>query len=467
MAKLKLRSKQLKKLGYTDKKVIALAINVAYEHFRRKPQDWVLKMMTQVLAHPAAFREAEGWERIAKELLGEQALKIESGSYNLAKNAAAFPVFGEDHIQIGAKDQMYTAMRLPITVQGALMPDAHLGYGLPIGGVLATENAVIPYGVGVDIGCRMCMTLYDMPTKLLLGEKDKFKNLLEKHTRFGFDRFSDPYDDPIFSREEFKYIKIVRDNKDRAFKQIGSSGGGNHFVEFGIAKLTEPENDLGLPVGEYLAVLTHSGSRGIGARIAKYYTNIALQKCRLPKEARHLAWLMLNAEEGHEYWAAMNLAGDYASACHDHIHRRLAKAIGEKPIAKVENHHNFAWKEHLKDGREVIVHRKGATPAGKGVLGIIPGSMTAPGFIVRGKGNFASLQSASHGAGRQMSRAKAKQSITQSEVNKQLRKHNVSLIGGGLDEAPMAYKDIHTVMASQKALVDILGEFYPRVVRMA
>lgn len=467
MAKLKLRSRQLKKLGYTDKKVISIAINVAYEHFRKKPHGWVLKMMAQVLEHPEAFHEEEGWKRITKAILGDQDLTPDGGNYLLAKKAIQFPLFGEDQIDIGAKDQMYTAMRLPITVQGALMPDAHLGYGLPIGGVLATENAVIPYGVGVDIGCRMCMTLYDMPTKLLLGEKDKFKNFLKEHTRFGFERFSDPYDDPIFSRDEFKYIKIARDNRDRAFRQIGSSGGGNHFVDFGIAKLTDPKNDLNLPVGEYLAILTHSGSRGMGARIAKHYTNIALQKCRLPKEARHLAWLMLNSEEGHEYWAAMNLAGDYAAACHDHIHRRLAKAMGEKPIAKVENHHNFAWKEHLEDGREVVVHRKGATPAGKGVLGIIPGSMTAPGFIVRGKGNFTSLQSASHGAGRLMSRAKAKQSITQSAIKKELKKHGVSLIGGGLDEAPMAYKNIHTVMANQRDLVDVLGEFHPRVVRMA
>ena len=205
----------------------------------------------------------------------------------------------------------------------------------------------------------------------------------------------------------------------------------------------------------------------MGAKIANYYTKLAMQKCRLPKEASHLAWLMLNSEEGHEYWMAMNLAGDYASACHDHIHRRMAKALGEQPLARVENHHNFAWKEKLANGREVIVHRKGATPAGKGVLGIIPGSMTAPGFIVRGKGNFQSLQSASHGAGRLMSRTVAKNSLTASGVKKYLQQQGVTLIGGGLDEAPMAYKDIHQVMANQTALVDVLGEFYPKIVRMA
>ncbi|MBS1614181.1 MAG: RtcB family protein, partial [Bacteroidetes bacterium] len=141
------------------------------------------------------------------------------------------------------------------------------------------------------------------------------------------------------------------------------------------------------------------------------------------------------------------------------------KAIGEKPIAMVENHHNFAWKETW-EGREVIVHRKGATPAGKDVLGIIPGSMTAPGYIVKGKGELASVNSASHGAGRKMSRSKALQNITHSAMKDELKAHGVTLIGGGLDEAPFAYKDIHTVMAAQKQLVDVEGLFYPRIVKM-
>lgn len=467
MAKLKLRGKELRKIGYEEGKIIGLAINVVYEHFRREPHEWALKMLEQVRLRPEAFREIEGWGRIAKEFLQEQEVTAEGGQYKLAQNAQDFPVFGEDHIEIGAKDQMFTAMRLPVTVQGALMPDAHQGYGLPIGGVLATENSVIPYGVGVDIGCRMCLSLYDIPTQRLEGERDKFKNLLGEHSRFGLETFEHPMDDPIFSRDEFKYVKIARENRDKAYQQIGSSGGGNHFVEFGVARLTDENNEFGLPIGEYLAVLSHSGSRGMGAKIAQHYTKIAMQKCRLPKEARHLAWLTLDSEAGHEYWAAMNLAGDYASACHDHIHRRLAKALGEKPLARVENHHNFAWKEKLANGQEVIVHRKGATPAGKGVLGIIPGSMTAPGFIVRGKGNFQSLQSASHGAGRLMSRSQAKRSLTGSEVKKYLEQQGVTLIGGGLDEAPMAYKDIHTVMANQRDLVDVIGEFYPKIVRMA
>ena len=162
---------------------------------------------------------------------------------------------------------------------------------------------------------------------------------------------------------------------------------------------------------------------------------------------------------------AMNLAGDYASACHHTIHEKIARALGEKPAAMVENHHNFAWKE-LHEGKELIVHRKGATPAGKGVLGIIPGSMVLPGFIVRGKGEPASISSASHGAGRTMSRSQAKKSITHNSMRDLLQKYDVTLFGGDLDEAPQAYKDINQVMKAQKNLVDTIGLFYPRIVRM-
>jgi tRNA-splicing ligase RtcB len=148
------------------------------------------------------------------------------------------------------------------------------------------------------------------------------------------------------------------------------------------------------------------------------------------------------------------------------IHERLTKAIGGNLLARVENHHNFAWKE-IWNGEEVIVHRKGATPASKNTLGIIPGSMTAPGFLVRGKGNESSINSASHGAGRQMSRTQAIKTITREEMRNVLKEHDVTLIGAGLDEAPMAYKDINTVMDAQKDLVDVIAKFTPKIVRMA
>jgi len=186
----------------------------------------------------------------------------------------------------------------------------------------------------------------------------------------------------------------------------------------------------------------------------------------LPAHAQHFAWLDLESEAGQEYWLSMNLAGEYAKACHDQIHYHLCKYLGIKPVAKVENHHNFAWKEKGLTGEELIVHRKGATPAAKGELGIIPGSMATSGYVVRGKGEAASLFSAAHGAGRKMSRKKAKESYTGSELKKVLSREGVTLIGGGVDEAPIAYKDIDEVMESQVNLVDVIGKFTPKIVRM-
>jgi len=387
----------------------------------------------------------------------------------LKERGDVYAVYGAEHIEEGARVQMDVAMKLPVTAAGALMPDAHQGYGLPIGGVLATRNAVIPYGVGVDIGCRMALSVYDIPESHFAENADKYKRELIAHTKFGAGvgfGGKDKADHAVLDSDVFAMTPMIRQLKDRAASQLGSSGGGNHFVEWGILELAQRDEQLNIGKGRYLALLSHSGSRGFGATVAGHYTKLAKQLCELPKEAANLAWLNLDTAEGQEYWLAMNLAGDYASACHEVIHNRLTAAIGGQLLARVENHHNFAWKESL-GGEDVIVHRKGATPAGKGVLGIIPGSMTAPGFLVRGKGEHRSIQSASHGAGRRMSRTKAMQNITREEMRSLLKEQDVTLIGGGLDEAPAAYKDIRVVMAAQAELVDIIATFSPRMVRMA
>jgi len=467
MAKLKLRGKHLQKIGYPQSPVIGLAINIFQKEYKRLSTNEALDILKKVVESPSEYSDDRIIGPIARGLISFYKKEETTPEIEIAEVHKSFPIFGQEGIEDGALNQMYTAMRLPIAVKGALMPDAHHGYGLPIGGVLAVENAVIPYGVGMDIGCRMALSIYDLPVEKLETDKFKFKKLLSDNARFGRDTFDNPMDDAVLERPEFKEISTIKKLKNKAAIQIGSSGSGNHFVEFGIVEMTDPNNELNLPLGKYVALLTHSGSRGLGANIAQHYTKIAIEKCHLPKSAKNLAWLDLNSQEGQEYWLAMNLAGDYASACHDHIHKRMAKSLGIKALAKVENHHNFAWKEKLSDGREVIVHRKGATPAGKDVLGVIPGSMTAPGFIVRGKGNFDSLNSASHGAGRTMSRSKAKQNITKGVMKNYLAECGVELIGGDLDEAPMAYKDIEKVMAYQRELVEILGKFYPKIVRMA
>jgi len=463
MPKLKLRGKDLIEIGYPEGRVVGLAISIALRYYKRESKENILQLLREVLANPESFKDHNELNTITKELLKE---KVVTEIIPLKSTPDAYSIFGEEHIDNSAKEQMYTAMRLPVTRAGALMPDAHHGYGLPIGGVLATENAIIPYAVGMDIGCRMALTIYDLKPQFLQENKQKLKDILVKNTCFGFDTFDDPMEDAVLEHHLFNEIKLLKRLKGKAYKQIGSSGSGNHFVEFGIAEIKEENNEFNLPLGKYISILTHSGSRGFGANIAQYYTKIAKKIRRLPKEAQHLAWLDMDSENGIEYWLAMNLAGDYASACHDHIHRRLSDALGEKAIAKIENHHNFAWKESLSDGREVIVHRKGATPAGKGVLGIIPGSMASAAYIVRGKGNIESLNSASHGAGRLMSRTKAKKTITHKQLKSLLKEKDVELIGGGLDEAPFAYKNINEVMSHQLDLVDIIGSFTPKIVRM-
>jgi tRNA-splicing ligase RtcB len=351
------------------------------------------------------------------------------------------------------------------------MPDAHLGYGLPIGGVLATDNAVIPYAVGVDIACRMKMTVFDRKANTVAGEKDRLANILESETRFGVGATFKQRRDHDVMDEDWSVSPVTQRLRDKAWAQLGTSGSGNHFVEFGAFSLdAEQARELGLEPGEYLALLSHSGSRGTGAQVCQHYSRIAMNRHgELPKELKHLAWLSLDEAAGQEYWAAMNLMGLYAEANHALIHKHIAKKLGARVILDIENHHNFAWKErHVIDGVEceVIVHRKGATPAGVGVFGIIPGSMASPGFLVRGKGEPESLTSASHGAGRVMSRTKAMQSFTWSAVKKLLAERGVTLLSAGLDEVPGVYKDIAEVMAAQTDLVEVLGRFDPKLVKM-
>jgi tRNA-splicing ligase RtcB len=218
-------------------------------------------------------------------------------------------------------------------------------------------------------------------------------------------------------------------------------------------------------------LLSHSGSRGTGAAVCDYYSKVASDQLpNLPRELKRLAWLSLDSAAGQEYWAAMELMGRYAAANHALIHRHIAANLGAQVLLDLENHHNFAWKErHVIGGteREVVVHRKGATPAGMGALGIIPGSMASPGFVVSGKGNAESLNSASHGAGRVMSRKAANEKYNWKYMHRFLHESGVTLISAGLDEAPMVYKNIHAVMAAQSDLVTILGQFDPKLVKMA
>lgn len=373
----------------------------------------------------------------------------------------SYPIYGKENIDENALGQMDRAMSLPITRAGALMPDAHSGYGLPIGGVLATDiNTIIPYAVGVDIACRMCMSIFHLPGSVLQTDAIRLKNILNENTVFGVGATTkDHFDTSLFDRPEWAATKLIRSLKDKAYSQLGTSGSGNHFVEWGTFTVEEGKMK-DIPAGEYLTLLSHSGSRGFGATIAGYYSKLAMSKTMLPAAQKELAWLDLNAEEGQEYWISMNLAGNYASANHHEIHNKISAKMGMPPLLRIENHHNFAWKEKLADGTSVMVHRKGATPAGKDVLGVIPGSMATPGFLVKGKGNEAAINSASHGAGRLMSRNRAFKEIKCAMVDELLKQRGITLLGAGLDESPMVYKDIHGVMKAQESLIEVLGIFF-------
>jgi tRNA-splicing ligase RtcB len=392
-----------------------------------------------------------------------------AGKFQPRLSDAPYQVWGTN-LEPDALQQMKNACKLPVAVAGALMPDAHVGYGLPIGGVLATHQAVVPYAVGVDIACRMKMTVLDLPVTALVDNQQRLAQVLERETRFGMGAaFRSRHQHAVMDRD-WGVTAVTSQLKDRAWGQLGTSGSGNHFVEFG--ELVVTDDAVGLAKGTYLALLSHSGSRGAGAQVAQHYSRLARDlHSELPKELSHLAWLDLSTDAGQEYWSAMELMGHYAAANHELIHRSIKRSLGVDVRLDIENHHNFAWREphRLPDGSEaeLIVHRKGATPAGHGVLGIIPGSMGTPGYVVRGKGVPSSLNSAAHGAGRRMSRTKAKQLFTWDVAQRFLRDRGVTLLSAGLDEVPMAYKDIDTVMAAQSDLVEPLARFEPRLVKMA
>ncbi len=467
MGNSKLRGKDLSRIGISNDTHKSIALDILSKHFKKLSRSEQLNILQKVMAAPEDFLDDERlgqfasfWQESEVEDIKEKAQEVV-----LHAQPLSFSVFGKKGIEQGAIRQMEQVMQLPIAEKGALMPDAHQGYGLPIGGVLATKNAVLPYGVGMDIGCRMCLTIYDVRPSFVKQYKHQIKQSLLTDTHFGLETLnSQRYEHEVLDRPEFNMFELTRKLHGKAQRQLGTSGSGNHFVEVGLVDIPE-DTTLGIDAGEYVAILSHSGSRGLGAEIARYYTDLASKRVNLPKGYRHLAWLDMDSEVGQEYWTLMQLAGEYAQACHETIHYAMGKTLGLKPVAKIENHHNFAWKEVI-DGEEYIVHRKGATPAAEGVYGIIPGSMTAPGFIVRGLGNSQGLLSASHGAGRKIPRKQAKSTITGSDMRKQLKNSGVELIGGQVDEAPMVYKDIHKVMEEQKGQVAIEGVFQPKVVRM-
>jgi tRNA-splicing ligase RtcB len=456
------KSRELQNLGIPKGKPIKLAIEIVKEVIQGgASRESVRDTIKAVAQNPKSYVDDATWASLANSLLESE---IARSKFIPRTEPAPYQRWGSDMDNESVR-QMDNACNLPVSVAGALMPDAHVGYGLPIGGVLATRNSVIPYAVGMDIACRMKLTVLDLPVSAIRGEEGRLRNVIEQATSFGVGGgFRKRKEHPVME-EDWSFSGILRQNKDRASHQLGSSGSGNHFVEFGT--LTLDRDELNLKAGVYFALLSHSGSRGTGGDVATYYSKLAMQlHPELPKELTHLAWLDLDSEAGREYWQAMELMGRYAAANHYLIHKDIARLLGTRVLLDIENHHNFAWKEN-HFGQEVIVHRKGATPASQGTIGIIPGSMATPGYVVRGKGVPDSMNSASHGAGRRLSRTMTKSSYTWSDGKKFLAEHDVVLISAGRDEVPMGYKDIELVMSAQSDLVEIVARFDPKLVKMA
>src|ERR687894_2206895 len=459
--------------GWPEGPTIGLALAAA-KNLRAAglDKDSILRELEKTRAAPDAPTDP-ALESLARELRNVRYAESRASEHELRNRPRPYGVWGADLIEPGTTAQMENAMRLPVSVGGALMPDAHLGYGLPVGGILAAEGAVIPWAVGVDIACRMRLSVYDVSSDLIDGRRDDLTEVLLRNTNFGagskYKEGRRP-EHEVLEDPAWEATAFLRSLKDTGRAQLGTSGSGNHFVEWGVFEaLDAAEGEEGtafVPGRKYLALLSHSGSRGVGFKIANRYSKIAKDKHpELDKEVADLAWLDLTSEEGEEYWLSMQLAGRFASANHAVIHDKVSRALGEGVLTKVENHHNFAWTERV-GGREAIVHRKGATPAGRGVMGVIPGSMGDPGYVVRGKGDERSLNSASHGAGRLMSRSAAFKSIPEERWKEYLAERGVTLIGGSVDEAPMAYKDLSKVIEFQSDLIEIIGAFTPRIVRM-
>lgn len=455
--------KQLTKLGVTDNVARSRLLAFIEKGCRRMGDDEITSLVCDLIGFPEKYAECNDVQLASlAALFSKEPCLAEHPILDKPKPYRSFCSSDADPLAVS---QMDMAMRLPVSVAGALMPDAHAGYGLPIGGVLATDGVVIPYAVGLDIGCGMGLSLYECDPSYIEKNRETIVNCLRDNTAFGMDGvLRSKHYDKLFDRKEFSEIPILKKLRDKAVRQLGTSGGGNHFVDVCIANLNEG-NPFGKQ-GEFAAILSHSGSRGFGAAIAEHFTNIAKETCRLPKAAGMFAWLDMGSEDGILYWTCMNIAAEYASLCHEIIHNNVGSCMRSKPFAYVHTHHNLAWLEEV-DGCRLVVHRKGASQAHKGQCVVIPSSMCDYGVIGVGLGCRDSLASASHGTGRVMSRQDARNTVSRHFLKKHLAENRVTLVGGSVEEAPQAYRKMDDVLPMLKECVEVVGKIEPKICIMS
>ncbi|MCL2098764.1 MAG: RtcB family protein [Bacteroidales bacterium] len=371
-----------------------------------------------------------------------------------------------DEAEEGSIRQAKNLANLPFAFkQVCLMPDTHEGYGMPIGGVLATKGVIIPNAVGVDIGCGMCAVKTNIKAKNLRAEQLKqIMAGIRELVPLGFDHHKKRQDESLMPQGyNIDEMTVVKRQYAAALKQIGTLGGGNHFIEL-------QRCDEG-----YLWLMVHSGSRNIGKQVADYYNNMAKRLNELWFSAVNpkadLAFLPFKTDEAHQYYQEMKYCTAFALANRQLMMERIRQVVSEmltdveyEPVINIA--HNYAaWEHHF--GENVVVHRKGATSAKDGEIGIIPGSQGAKSYIVEGLGNPESFMSCSHGAGRTMSRSAAIKTLDLEAEQRKLEAlgiiHSIRS-KSDLEEASSAYKDISQVMAFQSDLVKIKVELSPLAV---
>jgi len=362
-----------------------------------------------------------------------------------------------NEIEVEAENQAKDLANLPFAFKHiAIMPDSHLGYGMPIGGVMATNQVIVPNAVGVDIGCGMMAVKTDLKEIAVEGLKE-IMGKVRKSIPLGFNHHKEKQEWSGF--DNAPDIEVIQKELNSSRYQIGTLGGGNHFIEI------QKGND------GHIWLMIHSGSRNFGLKTATEYHNKAKKLCErwqsdIPNS--DLSFLPMDTKAGKEYFKAMNYALEFAYANRDLMMTRFMSVVKEvtngSELERINIHHNYAALEN-HFGKNVLVHRKGATKATQGLIGIIPGSMGSKSYIVEGLGNPESFKSCSHGAGRRMGRKEAIRTLNLEE--EQLKMKDVIGKPRGqqdLEEAPGAYKDITEVMANQTDLVKIKVELSPLAV---
>ena len=369
-----------------------------------------------------------------------------------------------DDLEEGAMKQAWNLAMLPFTFKHvAIMPDAHQGYGMPIGGVLATDGVVIPNAVGVDIGCGMCAIKTTLRGDCDPEKLKKVLDLIRRKVPTGYKKHvTDKHRKHMPPALSFQRLLIVTREFSKATQSLGTLGGGNHFIEL--------QTD-----GDNLWVMIHSGSRNLGKQVADHYNKEAKRLNKFwhtkVQESFDLAFLPLDSLDGVAYWNEMNYCVDFALANRKVMMQEVLETLDEvfgtfpyEPMINIA--HNYATQEN-HFGKNVVVHRKGATLARNGTIGIIPGSQGTSSYIVEGLGNPESFNSCSHGAGRKMGRKAAQRDLSLEREQQSLDKmgiiHSVRR-QKDLDEAPGAYKDIDQVMANQSDLVKIVTQLRPLAV---